>query len=390
MFVRPLVCADDSTQSGSVETTSMVQRVTYGALAIAVVFTVIASDVAIARSMTADSPVWGTFGGRSIGGLLERGSTLPIVYLIASLIGAREMVRLLRARGHRPHVIVAYPMIVVLVLSPWFASAGWLGTTPVQLEGLQWQIVWLLVAALATASAAVLRREPETTFRDVGATALVIFYLGFLTSFGVHLRCGYTMPGEDGAWLLLIALLVTKASDIGAYLVGTVAGRHQLIPSISPGKTVEGAIGGLVMSALVALMFVHAETTTNAFVGVFSSDSIGGSNPTLQSVSAEPDPPLLTFAKSINALAQDATARFAIAVDDGSLSPSIRALVFGLLLSLFGQIGDLFESSFKRDARIKDSGHLIPSYGGILDLMDSPALAVPLAWVLLTVVWGIV
>jgi phosphatidate cytidylyltransferase len=86
----------------------------------------------------------------------------------------------------------------------------------------------------------------------MAATLLMVFYVGFLGSFGLQLRCGRDIPGQEGAWLLLITLLVTKASDIGAYFVGTTMGRHKLIPGISPAKSIEGAVGGLMASALVA------------------------------------------------------------------------------------------------------------------------------------------
>jgi len=67
--------------------------------------------------------------------------------------------------------------------------------------------------------------------------------------------------------------------------------------------------------------------------------------------------------------------------------PVWRAVFFGISLSVAGQLGDLVESCFKRDAGIKDSGEVIPCFGGILDLIDSPVLAMPVAWFLLTVVW---
>jgi phosphatidate cytidylyltransferase len=68
---------------------------------------------------------------------------------------------------------------------------------------------------------------------------------------------------------------------------------------------------------------------------------------------------------------------------------AVVAAIFGVLLSLVGQLGDLVESSFKRDACVKDSGKILPRFGGILDLVDSPVLAMPAGWFYLTTVWGI-
>ena len=72
------------------------------------------------------------------------------------------------------------------------------------------------------------------------------------------------------------------------------------------------------------------------------------------------------------------------------MPPLWRAAIFGLAMSAAGQFGDLVESCFKRDAGIKDSGKVMPHYGGILDMIDSPVLAMPVAWFLLTVVWNVV
>jgi len=72
------------------------------------------------------------------------------------------------------------------------------------------------------------------------------------------------------------------------------------------------------------------------------------------------------------------------------MSPIVRALLFGIALSAAGQMGDLVESCFKRDSGVKDSGKLIPHYGGILDMIDSPVFTMPVAWFLLTTVWNVV
>jgi len=206
--------------------------------------------------------------------------------------------------------------------------------------------VWLAVAVVGTGVWAVVRRDPQNSLRDSAATMLLILYLGFAVSFALHIRCGRGSVGPAGAWLLLMTILVTKASDIGAYFVGTFIGRHKLIPGISPGKSVEGAVGGLIASALVALLFASLCTD------VIHSLSIRN-HPT-------------------------------------AISPIVRALLFGLALSAAGQIGDLVESCFKRDSGVKDSSNLIPRYGGILDMIDSPVFAMPVAWFLLTTVWNVV
>ena len=319
--------------SGAVGRHIMGQRIAYGTLAIILLVLLFGLDIAIAR--------WAEELEGAVGALLRRGSLLPLLFLVMLLGGAVELVRLLRAKAVRPHAVYAYSMIAVLVLTPWLSAAGWLGSGIREADGLYWQAIWVAVAVVGAGILVVIRRDPEGTFRDIGATLLVILHLGFLASFGLLLRCGSDMPAQEGAWLLLVAVLVIKASDIGAFFVGSAFGRHQLIPAISPAKSIEGVVGGLAGSALAAILI--------------SSVSLPES--------------------------------FGIEHELREILPVWRAVFFGISLSVAGQLGDLVESCFKRDAGIKDSGEVIPCFGGILDLIDSPVLAMPVAWFLLMVVW---
>lgn len=130
-------------------------------------------------------------------------------------------------------------------------------------------------------------------------------------------------PLSGGREAIIFLLAVVWANDIGAYYCGRALGRRKLAPSISPGKTMEGAAGGLVAGALVA-----------AFLSGWMGEAIGGGNILI-----------LTFA--------------------------------ALVLGIFSQAGDLFESLVKRAAGAKDSGALIPGHGGILDRIDGLLLAAP-------------
>ena len=317
--------------------TGMQQRIAYGSTAVAMLVLLFLLDIGIARQ----SQRWEGF----LSDLLSRGSILPVAFLVIVLRGAFELNRLMRSSGARPHARFAYGMIALLMLTPWFSAAGWLGSDPTDVEGLYWQLVWMIVAVIGTGLLSVLRRDPAGTIRDAGATLLMVFHLGFLSSFAVQLRSGRDVPDQEGAWLLLIVVLTIKASDIGAYFTGRLMGRHKLIPSISPGKSVEGAIGGLIASAAIAMVIAQQQWIS-----------------------------LL----------------FGIVETPNGLSPLWRACIFGVLLSAAGQLGDLVESCFKRDAGSKDSGAVIPQFGGILDLIDSPLVAVPVGWFLLTKVWNVV
>ncbi|MHC4697423.1 MAG: phosphatidate cytidylyltransferase [Planctomycetota bacterium] len=342
----------------------MVRRVAYGALTLVVVLAIFSSDAAVAKEAV------GLTG--PLADLLRQGSTIPVVMVVLFILGAVEMNRLLRLKGARPHTSFAYLMTAVLILTPWLSAAGWLGHGAVEVEGIYWQAVWLMVATIGAGILTVMRSEPNGALRDMNATLAMIVFLGFLGSFGVQLRCARDTPAEDGAWLLLIVVLVTKASDIGGYLAGSVLGRHKLLPPISPAKSVEGAVGGMLCSAAVAMAFAVVCSGALALTSRgYAVDLVG-------------------VGSSAYVLLDEMTRAFSLVHAEGGLHPALRAFIFGIVLSAAGQFGDLIESCFKRDAGVKDSGNVIPRFGGILDLIDSLVPAMPVAWFLLTAVWDVV
>lgn len=133
----------------------------------------------------------------------------------------------------------------------------------------------------------------------------------------------------DGNFYVLYFILVTKFSDLGAYVTGSLIGKHKMIPRISPGKTWEGFGGAIVISTLVSVVFAH-----------FLQDKLYGMTLT-------------------------------------------HAIILGVLLSVAAVVGDLIESIFKREAGVKDSGTWFPGIGGILDLMDSLLFNAPLMYLYL-------
>jgi phosphatidate cytidylyltransferase len=340
----------------------VMQRIGYGATAIAVLLGVFLADAGIAMRLAQSEGM--------LAALFRRGSVIPAVVLAFCCVGAAEMVAMLRARGARPFAGFAFAMIVTLVLSPWLSAAGWLGQQPAVLEGLYWPVISIGLSIFGVGCLAILRGDPEGSTRDIAVTVLLILYLGFLPSFALQLRSGRDTAGNDGAWLLLITLLVSKSSDIGAYFAGTAFGRRRLIPSISPGKSVEGFVGGIVAAAFVGWLFASAP----AFASTRGAGLVGGPESEIPSGQI-----FLLFLHEI-------TFRFSIPPHFSIFTPGTRGLFFGMVISIVSQIGDLLESCFKRDAGFKDSGQIIPHFGGVLDLMDSPILAVPAGWLLLTVV----
>ena len=148
----------------------------------------------------------------------------------------------------------------------------------------------------------------------------------------VRYQFGYTVVGHYYAFILALFVFIW-VNDTGAYLVGTLFGKHKLNERISPKKTVEGFIGGIVFTVLASFVFVR-------FIPVCPINSY------------------------------------------------IFWAVFAVIIALFGTLGDLFESLIKRTYEVKDSGQIMPGHGGILDRIDSLLIAVPAIYLYLLVVFG--
>jgi phosphatidate cytidylyltransferase len=272
--------------------------------------------------------------------VLVGGAPLAALLAVVSALGAWEFFRIARASGHRPLDDVG---IALAGLVPLVVHAQYLG-----LVGLRPAI--FAIVALAILGATIWLRGVDGQPLGAAATSLLgVVYTAGILSFGYGIRShdivrGYDVVGAHrlaigplsvgvppGGVLLIFPLVVTWASDIGAYFVGRAFGKRKLIPSVSPGKTVAGAVGGLLGSMVVAWAFARWVLVPVANLG---------------------------------------------------FTPW-GALLFGALVSVAAQIGDLFESLLKREARVKDSSHIIPGHGGILDRFDSLIFVLPLAYLLL-------
>jgi len=231
-----------------------------------------------------------------------------------ALTGTIEFCRLLAAKGQRPHRVLALGAAVML---PWLAYVR---------EGAFTEIGLVLVV-LAILTAQLFRRDDDDALVHIATSVLAVVYVGWLAGYLVRLRelpLLAALPYVRGFHLLCFALLVTWMADTGAYLVGSLAGRHKLAPHISPAKSVEGAFGGL------------------------------------------------AFAVATGALAS-------LWLLDGIVSASIGALL-GALAAACGLAGDLVESRLKRDAHVKDTSSAIPGHGGALDRFDSVLFTTPLLY----------
>jgi phosphatidate cytidylyltransferase len=253
---------------------------------------------------------------------------LPVLF---TLLGVAEVLDLLSAKNLRPAVwsvycgamLVACASLVPLFSAPASSTEG----DTSALARLAWPLAAFMLSIVLVLVAEMRRyRKPGGAIVNVSLAVFTIAYVALAMSFLIALRLYY-----DNRWGLaaVISLIfVTKMSDTGAYTFGRLFGRHKMAPNLSPGKTIEGGIGGLVTACLCSLLFFHAAL------------------------------PLLVG-------------------PDVSPPPWWASLAYGAIVTVAGVIGDLSESLLKRDMERKDSSRWMPGLGGVLDILDSLLLAAP-------------
>lgn len=187
-----------------------------------------------------------------------------------------------------------------------------------------WELLFIVLALLFLIIMQFRRRENSGVILDISTTIFGILYISWFLSFFIKIRY---LTGGIG--LVLAVIFMTKLGDIGAYFIGTRFGKTPLIPRISPKKSIEGAVGGLIFSVLGAFI-------SRPFFPAFANIPPGGENVAY-----------------------------------------LHLMFMGISLGILGQLGDLSESLMKRDCQVKDSGQLLPGMGGVLDFIDSLLFTAP-------------
>jgi phosphatidate cytidylyltransferase len=249
---------------------------------------------------------------------------LPFALLlaVAAGLGAWEYARMVRAAGGAPldtaMVVLAAALPIVVHLA---ATGAWVPSLPA---------VALLVPLLLTV-ALFGQGVAAGGVTGIGATLFGAWYTGGMLAFAYALRHSrFTIGDLAGTLLVALPLILTWVNDAGAYFVGRAVGGRKLMPSVSPGKTVAGAVGGLLTTIAVTALYVR-------FV-------LG---------------PYTSLGMTLGAM-----------------------MLFGTVISVVAQVGDLAESMLKRQAGVKDSSALIPGHGGVLDRIDSLLFVFPVAFIL--------
>lgn len=266
----------------------------------------------------------------TVGGLWYLGTIILIVVL-----GQREIYALLEDKGAHP--LVGFGLVAGAAVP----VVAYLGTE-------YHATLMMTVTLLAVMVLQLGKAEITEAMASISGTFFGVFYVGWLLSHTIVLRFFYDAVAarygagvpeqlgivpESGVFLMVFTLAIVVWCDAGAYFAGRAYGRHKLAPTISPGKTVEGAIGGVLVGTgigfLVKALFDVSWPEYSQFFGWTA------------------------------------------------------ALVLGVAVSIVAILGDLIESLLKRDARVKDAGRLLPGMGGVLDRIDSGLLSFPVMYYLL-------
>jgi phosphatidate cytidylyltransferase len=255
--------------------------------------------------------VTGVVAGVAFAGLLWLGGWYyTSLLLVMAVIGYSEYVKLNGQAWSRWDVLTAFAAVLLLTLT--HLPDSWNLSLP-SFETVVWILMFLLLAATVFS-------KNKTQLEHASLLFLGAVYVGA----GFHYMLA-TRELEHGIFWSAVTFVCIWSSDAGAYFVGKAVGRTKLWPAISPNKTIEGSIGGLVLAVIAAMVFAWVCPEW---------------------------------------------------LNDG------QAAIIGIVAAVAGQLGDLIQSAYKRFRDVKDSGRLLPGHGGILDRTDSWLIVFPLVHLL--------
>ncbi|MBN2564329.1 MAG: phosphatidate cytidylyltransferase [Candidatus Eisenbacteria bacterium] len=239
---------------------------------------------------------------------------IPFLLAMNLVIGAGlfEFYRMVEAKGIRPYKTIG---IILGLVVAWY----------VYFQGGIFSSLFITVALVVVMVLELFRKDGELAVFHMSTTILGVFYVAWLGSHVILLRqLGEGLAQADlGGFFVIFAFSLAWGADTGAYFVGNLVGRTRLLPRVSPGKSVEGALGGV--AAALGVAFLARATVI----------------------------PMLTV---------------------------VDAITLGLVAPIMGILGDLVESLMKRDVKIKDTSHALPGHGGMLDRFDSVLFVAPLVY----------
>ncbi len=251
-----------------------------------------------------------------------------LVMLTLTVLGLKEFYALVRKAGLDCFSKWGLAGGVVLTVGTFLHLQGGFSAYVRTASANDFETVLLVLFVLGTFTLQLFCKKSGSGLTRIAATLLGLLYVPWLLNFiqKLHFFPNPNAVGGAENFYVLYFILITKFSDLGAYVTGSLIGKHKMIPRVSPGKTWEGFGGAIVIATGVSVTFAHF------------------------------------FAHKLHGLTL------------------MHAVILGVLLSVSAVVGDLIESIFKREAQVKDSGGFFPGIGGILDLLDSLLFNAPLMY----------
>ena len=243
--------------------------------------------------------------------------------------GLAEFYELVGRRGLVCFKVLGIVGGLAMMVSTFIYLSGQFLSTRSPAQANSFETVILIIFVLGLCIRQFMSKRNTMGILAISTTLFGLMYVPWLLNFMQKIVYYPFDDPRTGRYYVLYFIAITKFSDLGAYVTGSLIGKHKMIPRISPGKTWEGFGGAVVFSTLVSLLFAH-----------FGGSVLVGMN-------------------------------------------YLHAVILGVLLSTAAVVGDLIESLFKREAGVKDSGRFFPGIGGILDLMDSLLFNAPLMYLYL-------
>jgi len=282
-----------------------------------------------ARRLTSTTILWGVVLAAMFSGNQFISDYVFLLFMVVlACVGLIEFYGLVENRGLVCFKSWGIGAGLLLMVVTFLHLTGHLGIhgTPARVNDFETSLLILFVLGLCVRQLA--SQHNSAGLLAISTTLFGLMYVPWLLNFIQKINF---FPGihDHGKYYVLYFILVTKFSDTGAYVVGSLIGKHKMIPRISPAKTWEGFGGAIVVATGASLVYSH-----------YLADKMAGMTP-------------------------------------------LHAVILGIILSSTAVIGDLIESLFKREAGVKDSGSFFPGIGGILDLLDSLLFNAPIMYLYL-------
>ena len=252
----------------------------------------------------------------------------PIAISILSAVGVYEISKCL---GHNKNFTLTFPMYFIALVFPMLryilvSNRIFLAIAMLAVFGI---LIYYLVYSMIKNSIKITDENENISYSYLSIKEVLTLFTLNIYVIGCFSSIYMLRTGKDGDYIYLLAFLGAWVCDTFAYFVGVLFGKHKLIPAISPKKTIEGSIGGILFTIAAFALYTYI---VNTFFGA-----------------------------SLN---------------------YIKLCVLGLVISIISQIGDLIASTIKRQYSIKDYGSIFPGHGGVLDRFDSVMLTAPVLFVL--------